>query len=384
MTTMNWTHGFSPALLDVILKIGEVQDFGDRDCMIQFGDCDTHLFHILSGEVSVDTDPVPTTLKTGDLLGEMAFLDNRPRTATASAVGPVKARRIERQELFRALCEQPLDIAVILEALTALQQSRLEVGEKGREMEPRAFVEELAASALSHRALRHPYLSDLASGNLPDMSWALTDFARHYHGYSSHFPRYLTALISRLEKTEHRGALLENLTEESGQYDDEHLALLTEIGIEAEWVVGVPHPLLFQRFREALGMNKGSAGDEHIEVVCWRDMFLNALSCGSPAEAVGALGLGTENIVRQIYVPFVRAIESAGDISARDAVFFPLHAAVDDHHQAALASIAIDLAVTPEGRFDLARGMHKALSLRADFWSWLHERALNPEAYADD
>ncbi|MFP8873576.1 MAG: cupin domain protein, partial [Myxococcota bacterium] len=115
----------------------------------------------------------------------------------------------------------------------------------------------------------------------------------------------------------------------------------------------------------------------------WREMFLNTLGDGSPAQAVGALGLGTENIVRQLYVPFVRAIECLGTIGARDAVFFPLHTAVDDRHQDALTKIAIDLAVTPGDRFDLARGMHKALALRAEFWTWLHERALAPDPHRD-
>ena len=169
--------------------------------------------------------------------------------------------------------------------------------------------------------------------------------------------------------------------EEAGQYDDEDLDLLAEMGIPAEWIVGVPHPLLFQRFRDALGRQETSDESEHIEVVCWRDMFLNTLGDGSPAEAVGALGLGTENIVRHLYVPFVRALEYAPDLSPRDAVFFPLHTAVDDRHQAALGNVAVDFATNPEKRFDISCGMHKALALRAGFWSWLHERALAPKAH---
>jgi len=110
-------------------------------------------------------------------------------------------------------------------------------------------------------------------------------------------------------------------------------------------------------------------------VVCWREMFLDILSNGSPAEALGALGLGTETIVQTIYQPFVAAIDRLGDLNPADSVFFPLHTAVDDHHQATLKAIAADFAATPEGRNDLAKGMHKALALRDAFWSWLHERA---------
>jgi len=103
------------------------------------------------------------------------------------------------------------------------------------------------------------------------------------------------------------------------------------------------------------------------------------LSTASAAEAIGALGLGTETIVHALYVPFVEAIARLGDVHPRDAVFFALHTVVDDDHQATLAAIAVDLAATPEGRAGLRRGMLKALTLRAGFWDWLHARALDPQ-----
>jgi len=162
-------------------------------------------------------------------------------------------------------------------------------------------------------------------------------------------------------------------------YDQEELDELAEIGIDAEWIVGIPHPELFQRFRSALHVDNTAAGDDHIEVLCWREMFLAILTNGSPAEAIGALGLGTETIVQTLYQPFVAAIDRLGSIQPRDAVFFPLHTAVDDHHQATLKEVAAAYAVDPQGRADLAKGMVKALSLRDAFWNWLHQRALDPD-----
>jgi pyrroloquinoline quinone (PQQ) biosynthesis protein C len=239
-------------------------------------------------------------------------------------------------------------------------------------------VDGLAVQALSHQAVQHPYLKALALGELPDTRWALRDFARQYYAYSAHFPRYLTAVISKLENPAHRLALMENLTEESGQYEQEELDELAAIGIAPEWIVGLPHPELFRRFRRALGVMDDAGGPEAIEMVCWREQFLAILANGSAAEALGALGLGTETIVQTIYQPFVDAIGRIG-MHPRDSVFFPLHTAVDDHHQATLRDIAIDLAATEQGRLDLAKGMQKALALRCSFWSWLHQRALQPE-----
>jgi pyrroloquinoline quinone (PQQ) biosynthesis protein C len=239
-------------------------------------------------------------------------------------------------------------------------------------------VDALASQALRHQAVRHPYLTALALGELPDQLSALRDFARQYYAYSAHFPRYLTAVISKLDNPAHRNALMENLTEESGHYEQEELDVLAAIGIAPEWIVGLPHPELFRRFRRALGVMDADSCPEAIEVVCWREQFLAILTGGSAAEALGALGLGTETIVQTIYQPFVRAIERIG-MDPRDSVFFPLHTAVDDHHQATLRDIAIDLASTAQGRLDLTKGMQKALALRCSFWSWLHQRALQPE-----
>lgn len=239
----------------------------------------------------------------------------------------------------------------------------------------RAFVADLARQASQHRAVRHPYLRALADGSLPD-AWALADFAVHYYGYSSHFPRYLTTVISRLEDPAHRAALLENLTQESGTYSPHELQELADHGIQREWIEGVPHPVLFARFCAAVGARTIDVVPED-QVVCWRELFLDVLGHGSAAEAVGALGLGTENIVREIYAPIARAISRLG-LPRRDTVFFPLHTVVDDEHQATLEEIACDFARTAEGRTGLRRGMLKALQLRSAFWDWLLDRALDP------
>jgi pyrroloquinoline quinone (PQQ) biosynthesis protein C len=358
-------------------RLGSVEFFDSDQVVIAMDSVETHLFLVEDGEVEVQLpDDTKIRLRSGDLIGEMAFIENSPRRNTIVSRAPSRLRRIDRLELMTAFATDPTVLRTVLETLSGLRESAM--GEDTSLTETAAaFSAALSAESLRHRAVHHPYLKALAEGTFPDTRWALADFARHYYGYSRHFPRYLTTVISRLENPAHRRGLLENLTEESGVYSEQELEELATFGVKPEWIDGLPHPILFQRFSTAIGVVRDES-PELDQVVCWREMFLSTLSTGSPAEALGALGLGTENIVRTIYGSFVKAIERLGDLDPRDTVFFPLHTAVDDHHQGTLQAVSTDFAGTAEGRSGLRRGMLKALSLRAGFWDWLYERAMNP------
>lgn len=372
----SWFDRLSGSSQSVIASLGELKSYAPGTPLVRRGAVESHLFLVEEGTVEVVVEGHgPIQLGKGELVGEMAFLDNAPRRNTISALTEVKARRIARGELMAAFVTDPTELRTVLDEVVKLREERLSTDRSDGDTAA-AYVRRLAAESLTHRAVRHPYLQALAEGTLPDLRWAMADFARNYYGYSSHFPRYLTTVISRLENPAHRRALLENLTEESGVYGEEEYAELAGFGVQRAWIEGIAHPLLFQRFSRAVGVDH-TAHVEKDQVVCWRELFLSVLTDGSPAEALGALGIGTENIVRTIYGPFVKAL-SRMDLRPEDTVFFPLHTAVDDHHQATLEAISADFARTEEGRVGLRRGMLKALALRTSFWDWLHDRAKEP------
>ncbi len=245
------------------------------------------------------------------------------------------------------------------------------------DLDGKRFVRSLEEAASRHRAVRHPLLLALAEGCLPDEHATLVEFAQSYPGYASHFPRYLTATISRLEDPRHRAWLLDNLQEESGSYEEEKFEALAAAGLRREWFEDVTHPELFERFARALGVSPEDRAPAE-EVVCWREMFYQVLVAFSPAQAIGALGLGTEWIVGSIYEPFAAAVRRHPGLSGRAAVFFPLHTAVDEQHQATLRAIAVEMSRRPDYRIDLRRGMTKALNLRANYWDWLQDRVPRP------
>jgi pyrroloquinoline quinone (PQQ) biosynthesis protein C len=239
------------------------------------------------------------------------------------------------------------------------------------------FVKTLCEQACKHRAVNHPYLQQLIAGDVPDIKGALKDFVYQYSAYSIDFIRFLTATISQLENGEHRKALMKNLIEETGRIDAENAALLGTIGIELEWVDGIPHPELFLRYMNAAGIDSEyrSRNEFSDEAIIWRDLFFSLCSKEGPARALGAIGLGTENIVKYIYRPLIQAIDKHLDISLRDRVFFDLHAALDDQHGDALTHVAIDYAEKQENRKLIREGMLMALSIRNAFFDGLQARA---------
>jgi len=380
--------------------IGEPATVAAGTVLIGEGDQDRTLYVLESGSLTVTQrtahgEQSLGTVEPGDIVGEITFIDQRPRSATVTVCEAAEVLKLNHAKVIGTLADTPDALAELLQTLATRVALRLRSvmseqniqdelakvpdtpvasGDTGTTGD--AYLQGLVREALSHPAVNHPYLVDLAEGNLPDLKWAIRDFATQYPGYCAHFPRYLTMVISKLDSPSHRMTLLQNLTEESGVLDQEELEVLIEHAIDPAWVQGVPHPKLFERFQQALGVHDShEQADDALEVVCWRESFYHLLASSSPAEAVGAIGLGTENVVGKIYAPIIKAIERLGTLDRKDYVFFELHCEVDDDHHEALLDIARDFSGVPENCIDLRKGMLKALGLRAIFWDWMHNRA---------
>ena len=221
--------------------------------------------------------------------------------------------------------------------------------------------------ALQHDAVHHSYLQKLSQGEFSNMEKALAYFASQYEGYSLWFPKYLQAVIDKLSNPSHKSHLLENLAEEKGQLGKEDMKAIRALGIEDSWVVGIPHPILFQQFKKAICTNYNFEMNE--AVLRWRTSFLNYLDNCTEEEAVGAIGLGTESVVKHIYRPLIESLAMHTSLTLQDYVFFPLHTEVDDEHGKVLLAIANELASQSEENARLVqKGMQTALDLRAEFW----------------
>jgi len=84
---------------------------GDR--VFDMGDMGLELYIITSGHIGISVDPDPdkqvfiNELKAGDCLGEMALIDNEPRSATAHVLEDTQALALEKERLHGMLMTYP-------------------------------------------------------------------------------------------------------------------------------------------------------------------------------------------------------------------------------------------------------------------------------------
>lgn len=232
------------------------------------------------------------------------------------------------------------------------------------------FVDSLQEYALSSRAANHVLLERIATGNMPDLAANVSFLLSEYYHYSHQFTRYLTAVMANLTAPEHRAALVRNAADEVGHVTPDEAAELLKNGIDPDHA-RAPHPELFRRFLRAIGAKPEEILRRKPRAVtlAWIEAFRDLCMHGGEAQGVGALGIATEGIVAVMYRRILRGINIAWpNMSARDKVFFELHALLDDDHAHTLREIAVSIAATPDGRRQLAVGALRALVARAAFF----------------
>ncbi|ONI92612.1 hypothetical protein ALI22I_02765 [Saccharothrix sp. ALI-22-I] len=115
----------SPPAARALLDSGSPVGYGPGDVLMRQGADDGHAVLLLTGAVKVQAidESVPALLgvrSAGDLVGEMAALDDKPRSATVIACGRVAARLIRRHQL-RAVLDRHHELLVELARVSADQ-----------------------------------------------------------------------------------------------------------------------------------------------------------------------------------------------------------------------------------------------------------------------
>ncbi|MFV1959158.1 MAG: Crp/Fnr family transcriptional regulator [Planctomycetota bacterium] len=175
-------RAFSGDVLDAMLERAETRALEAGEVLFRVGDPGERLYLVEQGEIAVRRrDQTLAVLRPGQLLGEMAFLEQGPRSADAVARVPSTVRSLDN-ETFRAfLLDHPEGGAVFLHEAALLLSRRLRetsaylttVFETGRivgaglSLETMAarllerLVEDIAGATGAVMLVRSPFTGDL-------------------------------------------------------------------------------------------------------------------------------------------------------------------------------------------------------------------------------
>ena len=105
-----------------VARICEARSIGLRETIAREGETSSAMYIIVQGQVEVTRSGLPiTTLGAGQHFGEMALLDEQPRSATVTSTGPGSVMIIRREALLELCQREPgLGNSVLLALATSL------------------------------------------------------------------------------------------------------------------------------------------------------------------------------------------------------------------------------------------------------------------------
>ena len=121
---------FSPAERTQIEKIGKVVKIANDGFLIRESEMDSTLFAVEDGHLEImgtrNGKPIMlATVGPGDVLGEVSFIDNSPRSVSVKAGEDTTVRTWDRKTLTDALARDPQLLAKFAVAMSELLVERL-------------------------------------------------------------------------------------------------------------------------------------------------------------------------------------------------------------------------------------------------------------------
>ena len=108
----------------ILSDLIEVQEHADGEVVVAEGTQDDQLRVVLSGALAVAKQSAEgqwvrlNVLTAGDLAGELAFLDSKPRYAALVALGPTRVFSLQRSRLETLLDKHPLIVYRVMRSIT--------------------------------------------------------------------------------------------------------------------------------------------------------------------------------------------------------------------------------------------------------------------------
>lgn len=185
------------------------------------------------------------------------------------------------------------------------------------------FIKQLSA---------HPFLERCRNGMVTLNE--LKTFMVQQGIYSSYFTRYLCAMMANLPSNHEVLKLAENLFEELG------LAPQSP----------TPHYLIYRNMLDVFSLSLDTAQPSIGTQQLIHTMFKYCRD-QNPAYGLGALCLGAEALVPELYADIIKGFKHCG-IDDKDIEFFYIHVGCDDGHAETLRNIMVDLASSDHAQID--------------------------------
>jgi len=176
------------------------------------------------------------------------------------------------------------------------------------------FSEKLKESLSDYHLLSHPFYQDWVRGDIPKDK--IREYSKQYYSHVKSFPLYISATHSKCDDIDKRRILLENLADEEALNG------------------GDPHPELWLRFAEGLGVSR-----DEVEKSPTRKSINNVVRVfSSAAQSSYAEGLASlyayEYQVPEIAETKIKGLKEHYDVSDnRSLSFFKVHQTADVHHR---------------------------------------------------
>ena len=124
--------GLSEVQISEIIKIAEDVSFNAGQSIMEEGDENQDIYILVEGKVSIEkkagawvTVKIAISQQIGMMLGEMALIDNKPRSATVRAETPVRLVSLGREKLEKFFEGNPEAMATIALNIARTLSNRL-------------------------------------------------------------------------------------------------------------------------------------------------------------------------------------------------------------------------------------------------------------------
>ncbi len=229
-------------------------------------------------------------------------------------------------------------------------------------LETSTFTRELGRIIEARRSFgRHPLWLEIAQGKLELAG--LRRFAAQFFLQVREFPRAVSAMHANCPFPETRRELAESLyEEETGRISG----------------CGLPHPELFLRFGEGLGMRPEELLSARplpstASLIEWFELSTQQRSF---VEAAAAINLAAEGQVPGAFGPFARALERHYGLSREAVAFWDVHEQADAEHSDVGDHIVVRFATSDEVQARVRTALERSLEVWWQFFDGI-ARALH-------